>query len=177
MTPSRAESDGLALRPWTEGDRNVLTLSNRPEMMEHLGGPETEQKLDERHQRYVRVEADGIGHMFVITTAEHPEGVGGIGYWNTDHDGEPELEAGWNVHLEFQGRGYAVAAVRQVLAHAAANSDRRILRAVPFESNAASNAVCERAGFTFVRTFDDEYPPGNPCVANEWMFDLATLRG
>lgn len=164
----------LAIRPWSAADRNVLTLSNRPEMMTDLGGPETDEKLDQRHQRYLDFWQQGKGWMFVIVTPEHPEGVGGIGYWNTD-DGE--LEAGWNVHTEFQGRGYAVEALRLLLEHAAANSDRQLVRAIPGESNLASNAVCGKAGFTFVRTFDGEYPPGTPRRENEWAFDLVSIRG
>ena len=37
------------LEPWTAGD---LALLDAPEMMEHLGGPESPEKLADRQRRY-----------------------------------------------------------------------------------------------------------------------------
>ena len=167
----------VEIRPWSEGDLPVLERSNEPGMMTNLGGPETPEKLVVRHERYLNGWRTGTGSMFTIWTDDVAEPVGGIGYWQTDEQGDPELETGWSIHLPHQGRGYASAALALALEHAAQHSDRRFIRAFPSIQNAASNAVCRRAGFTLVREFDDEYPPGNPVRSNDWVFDLDTLRG
>ena len=45
----------LDLRPWLEGDLPLLErLMGDPAMTEHLGGPETPEKIRERHERYLR---------------------------------------------------------------------------------------------------------------------------
>jgi RimJ/RimL family protein N-acetyltransferase len=56
----RALSD-VRLEPWSEADLDLLRgLVGDPAMMEHLGGPETEAKVAERHGRYVeRARAEG----------------------------------------------------------------------------------------------------------------------
>ena len=41
--------------------------------------------------------------MFRIDVDGAP--VGGIGYWQVEHDGVPAYETGWSVVPEWQGRG------------------------------------------------------------------------
>ena len=166
----------IEIRPWSEADLPVLERSNAPEMMNHLGGPETPEKLLDRHSRYLDYWRKDKGWMFTIWADGIPEPIGGIGYWLNDEYG-PELETGWAVHTAHQGHGYAAAALTLILKYAAEHSDRRHIRAFPHIQNAASNAVCRRAGFTLVREFDGEYPPGNPVPLNDWVFDLDVLRG
>ena len=43
----------MRLREWVESDLDVLRAINVPEMKEHLGGPESEERLLRRHRRYV----------------------------------------------------------------------------------------------------------------------------
>jgi RimJ/RimL family protein N-acetyltransferase len=166
----------VEIRPWSESDLPVLERSNEPGMMTHLGGPETAEKLVVRHNRYLDYWGTGAGFMFTIWADDVPEPVGSIGYWLTDEHGTPELETGWSVHLPHQGHGYAAAALKLLVEYAAKHSDRRYIRAYPGIQNTASNAVARRAGFTLVREFDGEYPPGNPVRLNDWVFDLDTLR-
>ena len=47
----------VLLEPWSEGDLGLLRRLNAPEMTEHLGGPETEAKVVERHERGLAVAA------------------------------------------------------------------------------------------------------------------------
>lgn len=81
-------------------------------------------------------------------------------------------ETGWSVLPEFQGRGIANAATLEVVAKAQADGGRRHLHAFPSVDNAASNAVCRKAGFTLLGAFDFEYPPGNTMRCNDWFVDL-----
>ncbi|MFC9395955.1 GNAT family N-acetyltransferase [Streptomyces sp. NPDC057027] len=167
------DTSSVRLEPWSEEDAGLLRALNAPESMHHLGGPETEEQLVRRHRRYVDLSADdtGAGRMFRIVL---PEGavVGSIGFWAQTWDGEPVYETGWTVLPGFQGRGLATSATRAVVAEARAAGRHRHLHAFPSADNAASNAVCRKAGFELLGERDFEYPPGRPMRCNDWRFDL-----
>jgi RimJ/RimL family protein N-acetyltransferase len=46
------------------------------------------------------------------------------------------------------------------------------VHAFPSVENAASNAICRKAGFSLLREHDFEYPKGHPMRCNDWRFDL-----
>jgi RimJ/RimL family protein N-acetyltransferase len=159
----------VALRPWAEDDLETLRRSNAPEMMTYLGGPETEEALVARHERYLRLGREGQAWMFRIVTPDHPEGVGTIGYWRHEHHGEPTFETGWSVETAHQGRGIATAALTAVLADAVRRDPRRAVYAYPRVENAASNAICRKAGFTREGQEDFEHPKGTWKPSNVWV--------
>lgn len=109
----------LRIVPWAADDLPALQRANAPELMAHLGGPETDEKVLGRHARYLDGWVTGAASMFRIVTDEHPEGVGVIGYWQKDWLDEPRLEAGWTVEAAYQGRGYATDALLLAIEHAA----------------------------------------------------------
>lgn len=80
------------------------------------------------------------------------------------------------MHTAHQGNGIAARALAECLQFAANNGDREQAFAFPRTDNAASNALCLRAGFTLAGEADFEYPKGHPIRVNEWMFELAALR-
>lgn len=162
----------VSLQRWSEDELETLRRSNAPEMMTFLGGPETEQKLIERDERYRRLTRAATAHMFRIVTPEHPEGVGVIGYWFHDHDGVASYEAGWSVETAYQGQGIATDALRALIEHARIVRGRRRLHAYPRVDNAPSNAICRKAGFTNHGEMPFEYPKGNPIVCNDWVIEL-----
>jgi hypothetical protein len=69
----------VILRPWSDEDLLLLEkLMGDPDMMAHLGGPETPEQIRKRHQRYLQLpETD---HMFVILWGPKSEVAGSIGY-------------------------------------------------------------------------------------------------
>ena len=162
-TPARIE-------PWGEGDLPLLEqLLGDPAMMEHLGGPESHEKIAERHERYVSAES-GLFKIFDEATGE---GIGWVGYWEREWRDEEVYEIGWSVLPAFQGRGLARAGTAQAVAHARSAGRRRFLHAFPSVDNAPSNAVCARAGFALLEASEFEYPPGNVMLCNDWRLDLA----
>ncbi|WP_078889631.1 GNAT family N-acetyltransferase [Streptomyces sp. NRRL S-1813] len=174
------ESDDSALsrvriEPWTAADLDLLRRTNAPEMTAHLGGPETEEQLLARHTRYLDLR--GAGQMFRIVL--DPEGTvaGSIGFWEREQQGGTVYETGWGVLPEFQGRGIAVAAAREVIAAAGAEGRHRSLHAFPSVEHAASNAVCRKAGFALVGERAFEYPKGHMMRSNEWRLDLSAAAG
>lgn len=166
----------VTLRPWSDADYPVLQRSNTPEMTTFLGGPESEQKLLARQEKFMRLWREGEARMFTIHVPWADVPVGSVGYWKTEHAGEAVYEAGWSVATEFQGRGAAAAALIACLHDAADQRDRSMLFAFPRIDNAASNALCRRAGLSWTAEEDFEYPPGNPIRVNSWAIDLRTLR-
>ncbi|MEU9983833.1 GNAT family N-acetyltransferase [Streptomyces sp. NPDC050856] len=164
----------VRIEPWSDADFGLLRAANAPEMMEHLGGPETAGQLLERHQRYVRLSADttGAGRMFRIVLLSEEAPVGTIGFWEQTWDGEPVYETGWTVLSGFQGRGVATAATRLVVERLRAVGGRRHLHAFPAVANGPSNAVCRKAGFELRGPRDVEYPAGRLMRSNDWRLDL-----
>ena len=169
MTGRHDDAGGVRLVPWSEGDFWLLRRINSPRMTEFLGGPETEEELVARHRRYLEV---GEGQMCRITLADTGESVGSIGYWAHEWEGDTVWETGWQVLPEFQGRGLAVRAARTVVDMVRNTGTHRYLHALPRVDNAASNAVCRKAGFTLLGEMSVEYPKGQWSMSNNWRLDL-----
>lgn len=166
----------VTLRPWSADDLPVLEQTNAPDMTTHLGGPETPEKLRDRHERYQRGWTDGVAWMFTVHTAEEPDPVGIVGFWNTTHEGHDVFECAYAIVPAFQGRGLAGAATLACLEYAATHGTRDDVYAFPNVTNSPSNALCERVGFELEGEQDFEYPKGHPIRANAWRYRLSRLR-
>ncbi|MGW4504299.1 GNAT family N-acetyltransferase [Streptomyces sp. NPDC004436] len=191
----------VRLLPWSESDFWLLERANEPAMTEHLGGPESPAKLLDRQRRYEALGArePAAGRMFRIEwlTPDHESGhpgpdtparpagpspapavtVGSIGFWEREWRGEAVYETGWAVLPEFQGRGLAAAALTELLAHIGAHGTRDSVHAFPGTDHPASNAVCRRAGFTYLGDVDLEYPPGVPHPSCDWRHRVTPRTG
>jgi RimJ/RimL family protein N-acetyltransferase len=161
----------IAIEPWTEDDLPLLRAGNTPEATKYLGGPESEQKLLDRHRRYV----EG-NDMYRIVLLPEREAVGSLGYWDKEWQGEQIYEAGWGILPQYRGRGIASGALDVLAAHAANLGSRPYLHAFPSVENLASNAVCRKVGFELLGEHDFEYPPGHWMRCNDWRLDLSELR-
>jgi RimJ/RimL family protein N-acetyltransferase len=159
----------VRIEPWGDGGLALLQkLLGDPAMMVHLGGPESPEKIAERQARYEEPDS----RQFKIVDEATGEGVGWVGYWEREWQGEPIYEIGWSVLPGFQGRGLAVGATRAALEHARAERARRFVHAYPAVGNAPSNGVCRKLGFTLLGTHEFEYPKGSFMRCNDWRFDL-----
>lgn len=167
-------SSPVRIEPWSQADLELLRRANAPELMGHLGGPESEEQLIARHGRYVALSSDvtGRGRMFRVVEADGGRPVGTIGFWERTWQGREVYETGWAVLPGHHGKGMATAAAVAVAEQARAERKHRCLHAYPSVDNGASNAVCRKAGFVLVGPCDFEYPPGNPIRTNDWRLDL-----
>ena len=95
-----------------------------------------------------------------------------VGYWHHDWHGEQALESGWSVEAEYRGQGIAPAAVIAMLDTARAAGETVPVHAYPRVDNAASNAVCRKAGFPLLGEEDFEVKPGLVLHTNDWVVDL-----
>jgi RimJ/RimL family protein N-acetyltransferase len=157
----------VELQAWGPGDLPLLQrLLGDPAMMEHLGGPESQEKIADRQRRY---EADP-GCLKIVADGEE---LGWVGYWDREWRGGSVYEIGWAVLPEAQGRGVATQATRLAIETSRATSRHRWLHAFPGVDNPPSNAICRKLGFTLLEARDFEYPPGTVMRCNDWRLDLA----
>lgn len=172
------KASAVRIEPWSEDDFDLLRAANAPELMDHLGGPETEEQLIKRHLRYVDLNTDrtGKGRMYRIVLSAGGEAAGTVGFWEKTWDGQQVYETGWGVLPAFQGRGIATAGTLAVVEEARAQHKHRYLHAFPSVANGPSNAVCRKAGFSLVGECEFEYPPGNLLRSNDWRLDLGETR-
>jgi RimJ/RimL family protein N-acetyltransferase len=160
--------------PWGEDDLPLLhRLLGDPAMMEHLGGPESPEKIEERHGRYL--DGQTPAKMFKVVDAATGESVGSVGYWEREANEGQVWETGWMVLPEFQGRGIATEATRQVIDLCRAERTHRYLYAYPSVDNEPSNAICRKLGFELVDEEEYEYPKGSGNIlrCNDWRLDLS----
>jgi RimJ/RimL family protein N-acetyltransferase len=171
----------VRLVPWTEEDFPLLVRLNAPEMTEHLGGPETPEKLEARQKRYVAAAKSGIIRdsgaayaAYVFKTVLEPEGVGvgGVNFWDRDWKGEAVYEMGWGVLPEYQGRGIASASVAQAIHLARATKRKQAVHAFPSVENPPSNGICRKLGFVLLGATQFEYPKGHWMLCNDWRLAL-----
>ncbi|CAL9669030.1 hypothetical protein SUDANB95_07353 [Actinosynnema sp. ALI-1.44] len=154
------------LEAWSEEDLGLLHRLNAPEMTAHLGGPESDERVADRHRRYL---APGSG-MFRVVLDGVPAGA--AGFWPREWQGATVHEVGWSVVPECQGRGVAAAAAAAVVERVRAAGGPRWVHAFPSVGNAASNAVCRKVGFTLFGEVSFEYPPGSFMRCNDWGLEL-----
>ena len=164
----KKEVKQVDLRKYEEQDKELLErLLGDPEMMKNLGGPESNVKIQERHERYLKSEG-----CYVIQEAISNVSVGWIGYWEKDWKNQKVWETGWSVLLEHQGKGLATQATIIVLDVLKAQKKHRYVHAFPSVENKASNAICKKKGFTLRTKEQFEYPKGKFMVCNDWEYDL-----
>jgi RimJ/RimL family protein N-acetyltransferase len=164
-------SAAVTLEPWGSGDLPLLErLMGDPGMTEHLGGPETPEKLRERQRRYELLE--GSDRMFKIVARAGRSEVGSVGFWTKDWRNGQVYEIGWMVVPEAQGRGIAVEATAQAIELAKRDGAHRFMHAFPNVANAASNAICRKLGFELLGACEFEFPKGRFMTCNDWRLDL-----
>jgi RimJ/RimL family protein N-acetyltransferase len=145
----------FTLEPWSHGDFPLLVAANTEEMTRHLGGPETPEQLEQRQAKYLRLQAAGEARMFSVR--RDGERVGSIGWWDSEWQDRPVHETGWFVLPAAQRTGVAKAAVALVVEDVREHAAYDRLYAFPDRDNAASNALCKTAGFTWDGEAEEEF--------------------
>ena len=169
----RAARPDVDIRPWAAGDLSLLErIMGDPAMTAHLGGPESPEKIQQRHQRYCRIGDSGTGRMFAIVVGPDRVAAGSVGYWEREERGQQVWETGWSVLPEFQGQGLASRATALIADSARKEGTRRFMYAYPSVDNGPSNAICRNLGFILAGESSFEYPPGNLMRCNIWYLDL-----
>ena len=169
----------VSIRPYSEGDEWVLVRTlGAPSQMVHLNGPESLEKIRDRHRRYVAMSAyPQAGCMYTIMVDPSP--AGNVGYWEGEWRGQKVWETGWFVLPEFQGQGVATEATRLLVDVVTKLHGHSSLVATPSVNNHPSNTIPRKLGFALAGEAELEYPPGSSKVlrCNVWRLTLpATPR-
>ena len=163
----------VRIEPWSKDDFPLLEkLLGDPRMTEHLGGPESHERLAARQRRFEKLAESGNDRMFKIIDATTHESIGSVGYWERTWRGKEVYEVGWSTLPAFQGRGIAGKATSMAIALAREDGRHRFMHAFPSIDNAPSNAICRKLGFTLIEECDFEYPKGSFMRCNDWRLDL-----
>jgi RimJ/RimL family protein N-acetyltransferase len=153
----------VSIRPYGEGDLWLLerTLGD-PSQMTNLNGPESEEKIQRRHKKFLAMSADPqTGCQFTVLAGSDNAPAGNVGYWESEWKGQKGWEMGWFVLPEFQGRGIATAATRLVVESLSKLKSHKFVFAFPSADNHPSNAICRNLGFALTEEVSNEYPPGS----------------
>jgi RimJ/RimL family protein N-acetyltransferase len=133
----------MRLRRWTDGDVEAFyDIYSRWEVMRHLGA---------HPRRVVADRAEALARLARFRTRED----GPSGFWAIEAAGVPvgtvlllpleggEVEVGWHLHPDHQGKGMATTAARELLSW----TSGRVI-ALTDQDNLASQAVARRLGMT-----------------------------
>ena len=163
----------IELMPWAEGDLWLLERTQGdPEMTRYLGGAETAEQLSARHRRYLGLNASGEAFMRKVVRASDGAVVGSIGLWSKSWQEADVFETGWAILPEHQGQGLATDATLAIIDLARTDGRHEEVHAFPNVDNAASNAICRKAGFINLGLHAFEFPKGHWMTCNDWRLDL-----
>jgi RimJ/RimL family protein N-acetyltransferase len=163
----------IKLRVWAENDLPLLEcLMSDPVMTRYLGGPETPEKIRNRHQKYL--DSNGTDHtrVYVVVITLDNISAGSVIYWEREEAGQTVWEIGWSTLPEFQGQGIGTRATQLAIENARAEKRHQYMHAYPSVENEASNAICRKLGFVLLGATDFEYPKGYWMSCNDWQLDL-----
>jgi RimJ/RimL family protein N-acetyltransferase len=167
----------IRLRPYVDADRWLTeAIETSPVMMADLGGPLPAADIPGIHER--RLEGMAADRLWYFTVDLEPEGrtVGTICLWSDAVEGGQRSEAGWAILEQFQGRGLATEALRQLVERARIDGRWGDIHAFTGASNGPSNAVCRKGGFTNVGQEVVEYA-GRRLLCNHWVLDAVPSEG
>jgi RimJ/RimL family protein N-acetyltransferase len=133
--------------------------------MRELGGPIARSAIPGMHRRRV----DDPWWLKIVPEPSGPA-VGTIGIWDKQLDGGMIHETGWMVLPQFQGRGFASAALALLIERVRAEPRFPSMHAFPPATNAPSNALCRRFGFTLLTARDFVYA-GRTLHCNHWALE------
>lgn len=147
-----------------------------PRMLTHLGGRPPQQDLSEKLRAIVDdVRKGTVWFSVIVPDADLGGGAGSVCIWDHEWNGESISEMGWMVLPEFQGRGLATGAVRQMLDRARAEDRWQVVHAFPATTNSPSNAICRKTGFSRLEEVDLE-GWGGTLRCNHWRIDLRSAK-
>jgi RimJ/RimL family protein N-acetyltransferase len=141
-------------------------LETDPETMRELGGAVPPEELPTAHRKRV-----SDPWYFVVVPDGSEDHVGQIGIWEREFAGERIHEVGWMLLHSFRGRGIASAALALLLERVRAAGTFESIHAFPGVTNAPSNALCRRFGFSLREEVDAEFRD-RPLRCNHWVLKL-----
>ena len=147
----------MKLVPISASDEELAVhLECDPEMMKHICGPRPEGEVRQSHKRRLEMMKSGEAYMYKIVDEGSTPVLGMIGFWKADWEGFRSWEIGWFVLSQYQRRGIATKAARDLILIARNTAGVQHLHAYPAVSNIASNAIAQKIGMESLGEFDNQ---------------------
>ena len=147
------ETDRLILRGFQAHDLDAMTaMWALPETVRYIGGvPQSREQSWMRLLRHIGMWNVMKFGFWTVTDKVTGQFIGQAGFHEMRRALTPSientLEAGWGLHPDFQGRGYASEVLRIMLPWAAANHPDKEITCIINPDNTASIRLAERHGF------------------------------
>lgn len=154
------ETERLRLIPFAPDHLDGLfAMNSDPQVMQHLGAPETRDQVAESITRQqAKWAANGFGWWAVFERATGAL-IGAACLQHLAHIETNPLEIGWRLIPSAQGKGYATEAGQAAMDYGFDVVGETYLTAVTLPDNKASARVMERLGMTYVgiqRHYDED---------------------
>ncbi len=145
-------------------------LESDPNVMRDLGGPTPIEKIAKHHARRLDSVLNQGCWYFTLIPEANADAIGTIGIWEAEWEGAKIYEMGWMILPDFQGRGFASKAGKLLLEKVRAEQKFSEIHAFPAAQNTASNAICNKLGFTLIGDVPIAYN-GPPQKSNHWIWN------
>lgn len=156
------ETIRLRLRPFTEQDAPfILELLNTPTWLRYIGDRNIYTLADAREYLRDRVLKEYRQHGFGMYLLEWKETGAPIGTCGLiKREGLPEVDIGFALHPNYEGKGFGFESASAVVHHAFSELGMKSLLAITVDHNKSSIHLLEKLGFTLEGTIclpdDDE---------------------
>jgi RimJ/RimL family protein N-acetyltransferase len=162
----------MTLQMMTEEDVKLRArLETDPQMMAELGGPRPLGDIAQAHSKSLALAAEEKCWPLEIILDDGSLTAGMIDVFESSRDDEVIYEIGWMILPEFQNRGIASQAVREVLDRARAVRKFGQVHAFPAVTNGASNKICMKHGFANLGERQVDFA-GRNLRCNHWRVEL-----
>lgn len=157
MKQEEINTERLRLRQLKDTDApGIMAIRSNPQINKYLGrsnncSPDDALAFIGKISDLV---AGGNGFYWAITLKENDEPIGTICYWNLD-PAEAKAEIGYELHPDYQGRGYMTEALNAVVSFGFKALNFELITACPVEDNLDSARLLERNGFVLAGDFID----------------------
>jgi RimJ/RimL family protein N-acetyltransferase len=157
MTPrvEIVQLDAAALRGLRDGDQAAAERTSPVPLSPYLAGPDCRRVWEIRAAQVVEDPPSAAWVTCVVWDPERRLAVGRAGYHGPP-DADGMVEVGYSIDPQYRRQGYARAALRALLARAAAEPDVRTFRATISPDNAASRDLVLAHGLTEVGEQEDD---------------------
>ena len=157
MTPrvEIVQLDAAALRGLADGDQAAAERTSPVPLSSYLAGPECRRVWEIRAQQVVEDPVSAAWITGIVWDPERGLAVGRAGFHGPP-DADGMVEVGYSIDPRFRRQGYARAALRVLLARAAAEPDVRTFRATISPDNVASRDLALAHGLVEVGEQQDD---------------------
>jgi RimJ/RimL family protein N-acetyltransferase len=184
-----AETERVILRRWASGDIDLwLEHLNTPECTVHLGGVRTSEEVAEKFDKMDRGWEENGFSFLMVALRNGGAFLGTCGIARIENDAAPSelqgaVQVGWQLRVDYWGRGYAVEAARAIMDFGFGRPGIDSIYSQTSHANRASWRVMEKLGMLRRADLDYDDPKysaqDNPTVIYaitraEWLSQAGT---